>query len=210
MEKERLRTIIVEAVQAFQKMPYVTTGISNRHVHLSQEDADILFGAGCGLTRMKDLAQPGEFACKETLSAVGPKGRIDNIRVLGPTRVATQLELSLTDTFGIGVPCPVSESGNLGEARKIRIENRATGAYVERKCGIVAMRHVHLSQETADRFGLKDKQIVSLEYGGGSRAIRFGRVLLRVSPSFADEAHLDTDEANAGALKNGDIGLIVA
>lgn len=209
MDRQHLRKIIVDTVLAFEGSPYVVTGVSNRHIHLSREDAEILFGAGHELTAIKDLAQPGEFACKEMVSAVGPKGRIDKVRVLGPYRKATQLELSFTDTFVIGVQCQVSESGNLAGAGKVRLENPETGASIERVCGIAAMRHVHLSPETAGRFGLKDRQIVSLRYGEGPRAIQFGGVLLRVSPSFTDEAHLDTDEANAGCVKTGDFGLII-
>ena len=209
MDRQHLRKIIVETVLAFEGAPYVAIGVSNRHIHLSQEDVDVLFGTGYELTAFRELNQTGEFACNEMVSAVGSKGRIDKIRVLGPLRKATQLELSLTDTFSIGVPCQVSESGNLTGAGKVRLENPATGAFVERACGIVAMRHIHLKPETAARFGLKDRQIVSLKYGEGLRAIQFGGVLLRVSPSFNDEAHLDTDEANAGAIKTGDLGLII-
>ena len=208
MDRQHLRKIIIETVRAFEDTLYVVTGVSNRHIHLSQEDAGILFGPGHNLTKIKELGQPGEFACKEMISAVGPKGRIDKIRVLGPIRKATQLELSLTDTFSLGVQCPVNESGNLAGAGKVRVENPETGAFIERVCGIVAMRHVHLCPETAGRFGLKDRQIVSLTYGEKPRLIQFGDVLLRVSPSFIDEAHLDTDEANAGAVKTGDFGMI--
>ena len=209
MDQQHLRKIIVETLRAFEESPYVATGVSNRHIHLSREDADILFGVGHKLVMLRELGQPGEFACKEMVNAIGPKGRIDRVRVLGPIRKATQLEVSLTDTFSLGVQCPVSESGNLAGAGKIRLENPETGAFVERACGIVAMRHIHLCPETAGRFGLKDRQIVSLAYGEGSRAIQFGGVLLRVSPSFIDEAHLDTDEANAGVIKTGDFGLII-
>ena len=209
MDRQHLRKIIEETVLAFEGLPYVVTGVSNRHIHLSREDIDILFGAGYELTAMKELAQPGEFACEETICAVGPKGRIDKVRVLGPQRKATQIELSLTDTFNLGARCPVNLSGNLSQAGKVRLENPSKGTFVERQCGIVAMRHIHLTPQTAGRYGLKDKQIVSLEYGEGLRAIRFGGVLLRVSPSFVDEAHLDTDEANAGAIKTGDFGLII-
>jgi len=209
MDRQRLRKIVVETVLAFEGLPYVVTGVSNRHIHLSREDADILFGAGYELTVMKPLYQPGEFACEETLRAVGPKGKIDKVRILGPSRAATQIELSLTDTFTLGVQCPVNLSGNLAQAGKIRLENPSKGTFVERNCGIVAMRHIHLTPQTAGHHGLKDRQIVSLEYGEGLRAITFGGVLLRVSPSFADEAHLDTDEANAGAIKTGDFGLII-
>jgi len=209
MDREHLRKIVVETVRAFEGRPYVVIGVSNRHMHISREDLDILFGTGYELTVMKPLYQPGEFACEETLRVVGPKGRIDKVRILGPLRATTQVELSLTDTFTLGVRCPINLSGNLSQAGKIRFENPSKGTFIERDCGIVATRHIHLTPETAGRHGLKDRQIVSLEYGEGPRAITFGGVLLRVSPSFLDEAHLDTDEANAGAIKTGDFGLII-
>jgi putative phosphotransacetylase len=160
------------------------------------------------LTPVKDL-QPGQYASRETVRVSGPKGAFDRVRILGPVRGLTQVELSLTDTFTLGVPCPVNESGNLSGAGTVRIENPATGASIERTCAIAAMRHAHLTPETAKKHGLTDKQLVFLEYRGGGRRLVFGDVLLRVSAAYADEIHLDTDEANAGAVKNGDLGLIL-
>lgn len=208
MDQETLRKIIAGVIREVQDAPYITTGVSNRHIHLSREDLDILYGAGYGLTPVKDL-QPGQYASRETVRVSGPKGVFDRVRILGPVRGLTQAEFSLTDTFTLGVPCPVNESGNLSGAGMVRIENPATGASVERSCAIVAMRHAHLTPETAKKHGLADKQLVFLEYRGGGRRLVFGDVLLRVSAAFADEIHLDTDEANAGGIKNGDLGLIL-
>jgi putative phosphotransacetylase len=208
MDRERLRSIIVDVIREVEDAPFVTTGVSNRHVHLSRGDLDILYGPAYELTPIKDL-QPGQYASNETVAVSGPKGKFPVVRILGPVRGLTQVEVSLSDTFVLGVPCPVNESGNLSGAGKVRITNPRSGVSIERECGIVAMRHVHLRPETAGKHGLKDKQIVSLEYRTKGRRIVFGDVLLRVSEEFADEIHLDMDEANAGAIRNGDLGLII-
>jgi putative phosphotransacetylase len=203
-----LRQLIRAALQDFESKPYVKVGVSNHHIHLSREDLETLFGAGYKLTPIKDL-QPGQYASKETVVVSGPKGAIKTMRILGPVRGATQVELALADNFLLGVAAPINESGNLQGAAKVTITNKDTGASVERECAIVALRHVHLTPEYAARFGFKDHQMASLEFTGG-RKIRFDQVLLRVSKDFANEIHIDLDEANAGAIKNDDLGLIVA
>jgi putative phosphotransacetylase len=208
MDRERLKKIIVDVIREVQGAPFITTGVSNRHIHLSRADLDILYGPGYELTPIKDL-QPGQYASNETVTVSGPKGKFSGVRILGPVRGLTQFEVSLTDTFVLGVPCPVNESGNLSGAGRVRITNSASGVSIERDCTIVAMRHIHLTPETAGKHGLKDKQIVSLEYNTRGRRLVFGDVLLRVSEKYADEIHLDTDEANAGAIRNGDLGLII-
>ena len=208
MDREQLKEIIAGVIREVQNAPFIVTGVSNRHIHLSRADLDILYGAGYELTPLREL-QPGQYASSETVAVFGPKGRFSTVRILGPVRSRTQFELSLSDTFALGVPCPINESGNLSGAGRVRIENPASGAFIERDCAIVALRHVHLTPKTAAKYGLSDKQIVSLEYNTGGRRLVFGDVLLRVSEKFADEIHLDTDEANAGAIKNGDLGLIV-
>jgi putative phosphotransacetylase len=208
MDRERLRRIIVDVIREVEDAPFIVTGVSNRHVHLSRADLDILYGPGYELTPVKDL-QPGQYASNETVAVSGPKGKFPGVRILGPVRGLTQVEVSLSDTFTLGVPCPVNESGDLSGAGRVRIANPATGVSIERDCAIVARRHVHLTPETAGKYGLKDKQLVSLEYNTGGRRLVFGDVLLRVSEKYADEIHLDTDEANAGAIRNGDMGLII-
>jgi putative phosphotransacetylase len=203
-----LQTIIAGVVRQFMSMPYIKVGVSNRHLHLSQADLEALFGAGYKLTPSKEL-QPGQFACDETVTAAGPKGKLEKVRILGPVRKDTQFEMSLSDTFTIGVSCPVNESGSLCGAGTVKLINPLNSKEIERPCGIVALRHIHLRPETAERFDLKDKQIVSLAFDNGVRDTTFGKVLLRVSPDYEDEIHLDTDEANAGCIKNGDFGLII-
>jgi putative phosphotransacetylase len=207
IDRVSLTRIIRDTISDIASKPYIKTGVSNRHIHLSVEDADILFGTGYQLTPIKDLL-PGQYACKETLRISGPKGKFDTVRILGPLRSETQFELSLTDTFTLGIKAPVNESGNLSGAAKVKIENSASGASVEKDCAIVALRHVHLCPRTAGTFGLRDKQMVALEYGA-PRHIVFHDVRLRVSSAFTDEAHLDTDEANAGGIRNDDFGLII-
>jgi putative phosphotransacetylase len=208
MDQEQLREIIAGVIREVRDTPFIATGVSNRHIHMSRADLDILYGPGYELTPVKDL-QPGQYACSETVAVSGPKGRFSVVRILGPVRDLTQFELSLSDTFTLGVGCPINESGNLSGAGRVRIENPSGGASIERDCAIVALRHIHLTPETAAKHGLRDKQTVSVEYNTGGRRLVFGDVLLRVSEKFADEIHIDTDEANAGAIKNGDIGLII-
>lgn len=208
LSQDVLRKIITETVAEFDKIPFVQVGVSNRHVHLSQEDVNILFGNGYQLTRMKDLFQPGQYACEETVTIRGPKDCLEKVRILGPVRNASQVELSLTDRFRLGVVAPISESGHLQDAGSIIIENPKTGASIERKCAIVALRHIHLSEEAAKKFGVKDKQNVSVQFQT-DRGLIFDNVLLRVSKDFLPEMHLDTDEANSGGIKNGDLGRII-
>jgi putative phosphotransacetylase len=203
-----LQTIIMQVVRQFASMPYIKTGVSNHHIHLSKADLAELFGDGYELTQIKPL-QPGQYASKETVKITGPKGSLNPIRILGPVRGETQLELAMTDTFPLGIKCPVNESGNLNGAATVTIENPLNGKKIERTCAIIAQRHIHLTPETAERFDFKDGQMVKLYYEDGSRDITFGKVKLRVSPKFADEIHIDTDEANAGNVHNGDWGLII-
>ncbi|MDR1253181.1 MAG: phosphate propanoyltransferase, partial [Treponema sp.] len=202
MDQERLKKIITDVINEVREAPFIITGVSSRHIHLSHTDLDILYGPGYELSPIKDL-QPGQYASNETVAVSGPRGKFPNVRILGPVRGLTQLEVSLSDTFTLGVRCPINESGNISGAGRVRIENPANGISIERDCAIVAVRHVHLTPETAKKHGFKDKQIVSLEYSARDRRLVFGDVLLRVSEKFADEIHLDTDEANAGAIKNG-------
>ncbi|MDR1649696.1 MAG: phosphate propanoyltransferase [Synergistaceae bacterium] len=203
----RLREAVKKAVDKYTKSPYVKVGVSNRHIHISREDLDELFGKGRALTPRKELL-PGQFACDETVTIIGRKNRLERVRILGPVRKATQVEISLTDAFTLGVRAPVNESGNLTGAASVIIENPDNGARIKRACAIAALRHVHLSLEFAAKYGLRDGQLVSLAFEG-PRALTFGGVLVRVSGDFTDEIHLDTDEANAGRIGNGDFGKII-
>jgi len=208
MREDELRKIIIDTIAEYEREPYFTVGVSSRHLHLSKDDLEILFGAGYELTPVKELL-PGQYSSTDTLTVAGIKGKIERVRVLGPVRKATQLELSITDSVTLGVPVPVNESGNLEDAGTVILENPLNGARVKRVCAIAALRHLHVTPEFASRHGLRDKQTVSVEFPG-KRSIVFGEVLLRVSKDFFDIMHIDTDEANAGNIKSGDIGRIVA
>ena len=180
----------------------VPVGVSNRHIHLNREDADILFGKGYELNPLKDLSQPGQYACKETLTIVGPSLRpIENVRVLGPLRSASQVEISRTDSYTLKVKPPVRESGKLAGSAPITIIGPKGVVTLKEGC-IIANRHIHMSLEDGERFGVKDNDYVTVD-AEGERRTRFFDVQVRVSDKFRLEMHLDTDDANAAALGNG-------
>ena len=178
-------------------------GISNKHLHLAQKDLDVLFGAGYKLTPIKDLGQPGQYACDETVEVVGPKGSFKKVRVLGPVRSETQVELAFTDAIQIGVNPPVRDSGQLEGTPGITLIGPAGKVDLERGV-IVACRHIHIDPATATEYGIKDKDIVSIKIDG-PRGMILNEVLMRVREDFALEMHVDTDEGNAAMLKNSQI-----
>lgn len=187
---------------------HVIINLSNRHIHLSQEDLEILFGKGHQLTKTKDLVQPGQFASAETVTLMGPKSSFEGLRVLGPVRPETQCEILASDIFKLGVPgCPVKESGHLDGSFPMEIVGPA-GRVKKARGLIVAKRHVHFDPESAVKFGVKDKEIVSLKVGG-ERAVVFENVVCRVGPAHKLECHLDFDEGNAVGIGNGALGEIV-
>lgn len=179
----------------------VPVGVSNRHMHLSEEDLNTLFGAGYELQPAKDLKQPGQYAAEEKVDVVGPKGTLKGVRVLGPLRSATQVELSFTDARMLGVELPVKESGKLDDTPGIKLVGPAGTVRIEQGA-IAALRHVHLSPEQAAEAGVRDKQMVRLRVPG-ERGLTFDNVLVRSGEGHEKEVHLDTDEANAAGLKNG-------
>ncbi|MDH7484133.1 MAG: phosphate propanoyltransferase [Spirochaetales bacterium] len=182
--------------------------LSNRHIHLSREDVEALFGKGYQLTKTKDLMQPGQFACAETVTIKGPKGQFENVRILGPERKETQCEILASDVFKLGVPdCPVRESGQLEGSSGFEIIGPA-GSVKKDKGLIIAKRHIHFDPESAARFGVVDKQLVALKVGGERGAI-FLNVVCRVHPTYALECHLDFDEGNAVGIASGTMGEIV-
>jgi putative phosphotransacetylase len=185
----------------------VTVGVSNRHLHLSEDHIRELFGEGYCLTNKKDLSQPGQFACEETVTLVGPKGSIERVRILGPARQESQVELSFTDAIKLGLNVPVRDSGNLENTPGIEIRNGDKNIRLDRGA-IAAMRHIHATEEEALKFGLEDKDIVKVVVNG-SRGGEFHNVLVRVKPTYALDFHIDTDEANALGIKNGDLVTVV-
>jgi putative phosphotransacetylase len=186
----------------------VLINLSNRHIHLSQADLETLFGAGATLTKIKDLMQPGQFAADEILTLVGPKGQIEGVRVLGPTRPETQCEILASDIFKLGVKgCPTRESGQLDGSFPMELVGPAGRVKKERGL-LVAKRHIHFDTASAAAAGVVDKEIVKLRVPG-ERGATFDGVVCRVNPNFALECHLDFDEGNAVGIGNGAIGEIV-
>ena len=190
-------------------MKQVLVETSARHVHVSRKDLDILFGEGYELTNIKDLSQPGQFACAEKVLVVGPKGTL-KASILGPTRPASQVEISLTDARTIGVKAPIRESGDVAGSAPCKLVNPETGAEVELTEGvIIAKRHIHLTPAAAEEMGVADKQIVSVKINS-ERSTVYGDVVVRVSEKFAPAMHIDTDEANAAYNVGGPVyGVIV-
>ncbi|MBQ3644525.1 MAG: phosphate propanoyltransferase [Candidatus Riflebacteria bacterium] len=187
----------------------VPVGISNRHVHLTQEDLEKLFGPGYKLTEKKKLSQPTQFAAEECVTLVGPKRSIEKVRILGPLRPQTQIEISRTDMFTLGFKdIPLRNSGDLAGTPGIKIV-APNGNSIEPKEGcIIAARHLHLTAEEAKNFGLKDKDVISIK-AGGPKGVIFSNVLVRSGAMHAMDFHIDMDDANCAGLNNGDMVEII-
>ena len=185
----------------------VKVGISNKHVHLNEADLAALFGAGHKLTVKKQLSQPGQFAAEELVDVVGPKGTLKGIRILGPTRRESQVELAMTDARVIGLSLPVRESGVLDGSPGVKLIG-PKGELELTKGAIIALRHIHLSVSQAKEANLKDKDWVSVKTSG-SRPLIFEDVLIRSGDAHLSEMHVDTDEGNAAGLKNDDTVEII-
>jgi|GEM_PF-53717 len=184
-----------------QRHETILIEVSAHHIHLSQEHVEALFGEGHHLTPESELSQPGQFASREKLTIIGPKGRIENVRVLGPVRDATQVEISMTEQYKLGIHPPIKESGDLEGTPGCTLEGPA--GIVELKEGVIcALRHIHMNPEDAQKYGLKDKSTVRVRVAG-DRELIFGDVLIRVKPTYNLAMHIDTDEANAANIKTG-------
>ena len=180
---------------------------SGRHVHLSRKELDALFGTGYELTKAKDLSQPGQYASKERLTVVGPKGAFHNVVILGPVRKESQVEVSLTDCLQLGVKAPIRESGDIEGAPGIVLVNGDKSVSLDKGL-IVAKRHVHMTPEDAEKIGVKNHDIVKVKVEG-ARPLIFDDVVIRVSPKFATYMHIDYDEANACGFSKGIRGRII-
>lgn len=178
----------------------VPVGISARHVHVSREHLDILFGKDYQLTIKKDLSQPGQFASNETVDLVTEKSTFKNVRILGPERKVTQVELSMTDAMKLGLRAPVRDSGDIKGSPGLSIVGPQGTVKIEEGV-IVACRHIHMTPADAEAFGVKDKEVVRVKCEG-ERALIFDKVLIRVNEQFKLEMHVDTDEGNAALLSN--------
>ncbi len=213
MDENSVKQIVAEVlkhidVQGRIRPGMVPVGVSNRHIHLSQADLDTLFGEGYKLKVMKNLSQPGQFAADECVMLAGKKGVIEKCRILGPVRKSTQIEISFTDSFALGVPPIVKDSGDTKGTPGIVVIG-PKGAVTLKEGVIVAARHLHLHTKEAANLGLKDMDRISVKTSG-PRSVVLHNVLVRVHDSFAMDFHIDTDEANAAAIKTGDKVEIVS
>ena len=203
-----VKRVLVGMANETPKGEGVPIGISNRHIHLSREDVDTLFGAGYELTPFKDLSQPGQYACREQLTIVGPSLRpIEGVRVLGPVRKSSQVEISATDSYVLKVKPPVRESGKTAGSAPITLIGPRGVVELSEGC-IIANRHIHMSPEDAKIFGVEDGDTVTVDVEG-KRRTRWYDVQVRVHPDFRLEMHVDTDDANAVGLGNGFLVKIV-
>ena len=184
----------------------VKVGVSARHVHLTNEDVKILFGKDYCLTKKANLSQPGQYACNEQVIIKGEKGSIQRVRILGPQRSKTQVEISKTDCFLLGINPPVRNSGDLDGAEKITIIGPK--GQITKNAAIIAARHIHVSKQDAINYGLLNKKNVTLIVKGEKPGI-LENVYVRIDENFKLEVHLDTDDANAFLIKNGDEAKII-
>lgn len=186
----------------------IPVGVSNRHIHLSREDLETLFGKGYELTPIKELSQPGQYACKECLTLIGPSMRpIENVRVLGPVRKSSQVEISATDSYVLKVKPPVRESGKIEGSAPIRIVGPKGIVELKEGC-IIANRHIHMSPSDGERFGVRDGDYIDVDVEG-KRRTRWFDVQVRVHKDFRLEMHVDTDDANAAGIGNGFMVTVV-
>ncbi|MDR0615500.1 MAG: phosphate propanoyltransferase [Synergistaceae bacterium] len=203
---EKITSEVIARLNAGNPLPGIPAGVSNRHIHLSQEDLESLFGKGFSLTEMKPLGQPGQYAAKETLCIAGPKGAIPGVRVLGPVRKESQVEISRTDAYQLGVNPPVRLSGDLAGSADICVIGPA-GMLVLKSKAIIAQRHIHMTPEEARLFGVSDGDLVDVTCDSERKCV-FSGTLIRSTSTSALEFHIDTDEANAAGIKNGMLARI--
>jgi putative phosphotransacetylase len=205
--KDRFQTS-VHLVENKQPLIEVSVGVSGRHVHITQEHVEILFGAGHRLTPFRALSQPGQFACVECVTLKTEKGVIEGVRILGPARRETQVEVALTDVFRLKLEAvPVRMSGKIAGSPGLTLIGPA-GEVKLTEGVIISQRHLHMTPQDAEKFGLRDKDIVSVACGS-YRQVIFGNVIVRVRDDFKLDFHIDTDEANAAGVKTGDKGYLL-
>ena len=182
---------------------------SARHIHITENDFKKLFGQDAELTKKRDLSQPGQFACMERVTLVGPKGELPGVSILGPTRSKTQVEISLTDARKIGLNAKIRESGHIDGTSGCKI--KGPNGEIELECGVIsAKRHIHLTPDDANKWGLKDHEIVSVRINTNERSLVFEDVVIRVSDKFSAAMHIDTDESNAAGISGNVYGEIIS
>lgn len=202
-----MQEITNKILSLLKKEIFIGVEASGRHIHLSREHTDFLFGKNYVFQKLKNLSQPGQFAAKERVDLITEKGTIKNVAILGPVRDETQVEISLTDARLLGLNPPIRLSGDICDSPGITI--RANNKEITINKGvIIAKRHIHLTPETAKKFNVSDKQRVRIKVFG-QRPLIFDDTIIRVSPSFSDYVHIDYDEANACGFKNGTLAFIM-
>ena len=199
--------IVSAVIKEIKDKLFIEIEASGRHVHLSQQDLDTLFGAGYQLTPVKDLSQPGQYACKERVTITGPKGSIKNVVILGPVRKASQVEVSLTDALALGIKVPVRMSGDIAGTPGVTITN-GDRTVILKEGLIVAQRHLHITPEDAIKFNISDGDSIKVKVFG-ERPVIFDDLVVRVSKDFHTDVHIDYDEANACGYTKGTMGLII-
>ena len=211
LDNNQLVALITEAVtkqlsnnSGMNKIP---VAISNRHVHLSQDDMNKLFGANHQFKVFKNLSQPGQFAYEEKVTLVGPKGVLENVRILGPGRKETQVEISVADGIKLGVKAPIRDSGELAHSASLTLVG-PLGSTTLPQGTIIAARHIHMHPEDATRFGVKNRERINVK-APGARGLVYNEMLVRVSDNYKLEMHIDIDEANAAFLRNSDFVEII-
>lgn len=207
LEKARVKEAGVECGEEKVRRFEVNIGVSNRHIHLSQADLEALFGEGYQLKKMRDLSQPGQYAAEETLDVIGPKGKIDRVRILGPVRKESQVEISVSDSVKLGIEPPIRDSGDIDSTPGITLVGPLSKLGLN-KGVIIAKRHLHLDPVSAKEMGLKDKDVITA-YLKTERPIRLEAIGVRVSEQYATDLHIDMDEANAALAKNGDKAILI-
>jgi putative phosphotransacetylase len=202
-----IKEVTISALANYQTKLEVPIAVSNRHIHLSKEHVERLFGRDYQLNKLKDLSQPGQFACKETVTLIGPKGKLEKVRVLGPARGDTQIEISLFDGYTLGITPPIRDSGDIEGTPSVTIQGPRGQLKVDQGL-ICAARHIHMNPDDASHFQVTNGQRVQVKVTG-QRGMIFENVLIRVSPKYKLEMHIDVDEANAAQIKNGQLGVLI-
>lgn len=206
-EIEDINDIVKEVVRKVQSQLGIEIESNEIHVHLSRQDIDSLFGSGYQLTKIKNLSQPGQFVCQEQVNLVGPKGILKNVSIIGPEREETQVEVSKTDALILGIKVPIRESGHTFNTPGVLMMNGVKSLRISKGL-IIAKRHIHLTLEDAERFGVKQGEIVQVKING-ERPLIFDDVVIRIHPNYAKIMHIDSDEANACGYRKGIRGTII-
>ena len=208
IDEEKIKSLIKKVVNEFEYNEQgISIEVSARHIHLSKEDLHTLFGNAYQLRKVRDLSQPGQFVAEETVRIIGPKGEFPQVRVLGPVRDETQIEISISDSYVLGIEPVIRMSGDIEETPGCIVYG-PMGFVILKKGVIAAKRHFHCCPDTAEKFGIKDGDSIDVEVKTERSAI-IKDIVVRVSNESFDAIHLDTDEGNAFAIKSGEKGIII-